>query len=336
MSKISYLFKRVFHMDYGRLARTVKATAEKAGRSRIYIAYDMFRCATKYMAAPADYDLFEFYSLTPDQRETYVTRGINNLLVKKFNDRSLWHIFDNKDEFNTLFAKYIGRDWMKLEPDGFERFADFIEGRTTVFYKPTSLSCGWGIEKIDLTSETDTRALFDRLIAKGGGLIEEQIRQHPEMDRMYSGSVNTIRLVTINDGESVEIVFAFLRVGNGRIVDNLNSGGMAAPIDPQSGRVTHPAADKDYKAYDRHPATDTEFVGFEIPRFAEAVAMVKEAATVEPRMGYVGWDVAITPDGLCLVEANSYPGHDILQLPPHVPEKIGLKPRIEKYINGRS
>lgn len=333
MSKIKYLFQRVCRIDYGRLFRTIRQTADVSGRSRIGIAFDMLRCAIRYTAAPADYALFEFWALTPAQRKTYVTRGVNDRLVKKYNDRSLWHIFDNKAEFNTRYAAYVGRDWMQLAPDGFEAFDAFCSRHSCIFYKPLSLSCGWGIEKIDVASVPDRHALFERLVQKeGGGLIEEQIVQHPEMNRMFPGSVNTIRLVTINDGQDVTVVFSFLRVGNGKFVDNLNSGGMAAPIDPATGVVTHPAADKDYKAYDCHPATGTPFVGFQIPRFAEAVALVKEAATLEPRMGYIGWDIAVTPDGLCLVEANSFPGHDILQLPPHVPDKIGLMSRIERFL----
>jgi len=320
-------------MDYSRLFRTIKHAAAESGRSRVYIALDMLSCALKYTAAPADYNLFEFYNLTPAQRKTFVTRGINDRLVRKYNDKSLWHIFDNKDEFNTLFAKYVGRDWMLLNADNFDAFEKFVKKYPVFFYKPRSLSCGWGIDKISVSEDDNLRDLFDRLMSLGGGLIEQPIIQHSEMMRMYPSSVNTVRLVTINDGNEVDIVFAFLRVGNGgRVVDNLNSGGMAAPINPETGVVTHPAADKDYKAYDVHPATGTSFVGFKIPRFEEAVALAKEAATVEPRMGYVGWDIAVKEDELCLVEANSFPGHDILQLPPHVPEKVGLMSRIERFL----
>lgn len=332
MGKIKYLAQRVAHIDYGRLFRTIKQTAEKADRSKPYIAFDMLRCAVKYTCAPADYALFEFWGLTPEQRKTYVTRGINDRMVKKYNDRAYWHIFDNKNEFNTKFAKYLGRDWMELKADDFDAFDRFLSKHDCVFYKPLSSCCGWGIEKIVTAEVADRKALFDDLLSRGAGLMEERIIQHPDMARMFPDSVNTIRLVTVNNGKEVAVVFAFLRVGNGKFVDNLNSGGMAAPIDPDTGLVTHPAADKDYKAYDRHPATGTEFVGFRVPRFAEAVAMAKEAAQVEPHMGYVGWDVAVTENGLCFVEANSFPGHDILQLPPHVPDKIGLKPRIERFL----
>ncbi len=332
MRRFSYLLKRLIRIDFGRLFRTLKQTSKKSGRSTIYIAFDMLRCAVVYLAAPADYALFEFYNLTKRQRKTFVTRGINDKLVKKYNDKSLWHVFDNKDEFNTVFSKYIGRKWLKLHVDQYEEFSNFVSDKEVIFYKPLSLSCGWGIEKIKLKEHEDKKTLFLDLCSRGDGLVEEQIIQHNIMAKLYPGSVNTVRLVTINNGKEVAVVFAFLRVGNGRVVDNLNSGGMAAPIDPVMGIVTHPAADKDFKAYEVHPETGTAFVGFEIPRFHMAVETVKEAALIVPQMGYVGWDISITPDSLCFVEANSYPGHDILQLPPHVPNKIGLMERIERFL----
>ena len=42
--------------------------------------------------------------------------------------------------------------------------------------------------------------------------------------------------------------------------------------------------------------------------------MCKEAALVVPEIRYVGWDVAITEDDVCLIEGNCYPG--IYQIKP--------------------
>ena len=36
--------------------------------------------------------------------------------------------------------------------------------------------------------------------------------------------------------------------------------------------------------------------------------------------------------GIDIVEGNSYPGHDIYQLPPHRTNGIGVLPRFEKYL----
>ena len=38
-----------------------------------------------------------------------------------------------------------------------------------------------------------------------------------------------------------------MRIGNGKRVDNLNSGGMAVIVDMQTGKISTPGADKDGK-----------------------------------------------------------------------------------------
>ena len=76
-----------------------------------------------------------------------------------------------------------------------KEFDAFLSRHGCVFYKPLNLSCGWGIEKIDVATEPDRRALFDRLMQKGGGLIEEQIVQHPEMNRMFPGVMAFLFLI---------------------------------------------------------------------------------------------------------------------------------------------
>ena len=55
--------------------------------------------------------------------------------------------------------------------------------------------------------------------------------------------------------------------------------------------------------------------------------MVCEAALEIPQIGYMGWDIAFTPNGPVLVEGNEYPGNGLLQLPEHTPDKIGIMPK---------
>ncbi len=94
-----------------------------------------------------------------------------------------------------------------------------------------------------------------------------------------------------------------------------------------------PAADKQYHLYSVHPKTGSKIVGFHIPFWNEAKQMVLEAAKVVEQVGYVGWDVCIGPDGPELIEGNSFPGHDIYQMPNTMaPDYVGLMPRVACYL----
>lgn len=83
---------------------------------------------------------------------------------------------------------------------------------------------------------------------------------------------------------------------------------MYAPVNEQ-GQLYRPAfCDKTGKYYERHPVTGTEITGFQIPLFDQALELCRTASRrVEAHLKYIGWDVAITPDGPVLVEGNNLP-----------------------------
>lgn len=104
------------------------------------------------------------------------------------------------------------------------------------------------------------------------------------------------------------IICAYFRIGNnGKCVDNFNSGGMVAPVDEKTGTVTQLAIDKQKNVYEKHPQTGETIKGFKFPYWNEAIEFCKKACQEIPEMGYVGWDVAFTPEGPLFVEANEFP-----------------------------
>jgi hypothetical protein len=50
------------------------------------------------------------------------------------------------------------------------------------------------------------------------------------MNKLNKSSVNTIRVVTFNENGKSTIITAYLRVGNNKVIDNFNGGGMVVPI----------------------------------------------------------------------------------------------------------
>lgn len=333
MGRIKYLFERILTMNYRGLFETVGKLHKKTGRSSLWLFGDVIQCGIRYGAGYKDYELCEFYNLTDEQRATYVTRAVNNRIVQLLNDPDYYHYVDDKNEFNRLYAPYIHRAWLDMTTASFEAFQTFIEKLNRVISKPIAACCGQGIEIVSKKDFPDLRQMFDHLHSIQSGLIEEVIVQHPDIAVIYPHSVNTYRIVTVLHEGQANVVYAFIRIGNGgRFVDNINAGGMAAPIDLDTGIIQYAAFDKNSNYYETHPYTGHPIVGCRLPFWKEALEMCLAAAHVVPQLGYIGWDIAVTENGPQLIEGNEFPGHDILQMPPHVPDKIGMLPKFKQFI----
>lgn len=330
MNKITYLFKRIADIHYKQMFETVKIAHERCKKPSIVIFFDMIYCGFKYMSGYTDYLVFEFYNLNKEQRKTYITRGENNKIVTALNDKNYWDMFEDKAKFNEVFHNYIGRKWLDLRKSTKDDFINFTNGIKKIVVKPIDGICGRGIDIIEIKENTDCNKLYETLMENKQYMVDEFINQHSDLANIYSGSLNTVRMVTILHNGNAEVVFACLRVGNGKKVDNLNSGGMAAVININTGIIEKPAADKKGFAYYNHPATNESFINFKIPNFEKAVELVKNASLVVPQVGYVGWDVAITDEKVCLIEGNHFPGNDIYQFQVQLDNKIGLLPRFKQ------
>lgn len=335
MGKLSYILGCVTRMDYPELFRTVGKVHKITGKNSVGILADVVKCGLKYGAGFNDYLLCEFYNLTDAQRATYITRSVNNTLVSLLNDREYYHFFDNKSEFYTTFGKYIGRQWLDFGKATQKEFEDFMASRDTIMVKPDSSSGGFGVNKLSKGDFPSLAAMYQKLKEEHIGVIEDVLQQHEVLNQLNPSSINTLRVVTILNESGPHIVYAHIRIGNSdRPVDNLHSGGMFAPIDLGKGVIQYPAYDKARHTYTEHPRTHTTIQGFAIPYWEEAKAMCLEASQIVPQMRYVGWDVAITPNGPVFVEGNNLPGYDILQMPPHTPDKIGMLPRFREFVKG--
>lgn len=330
MEKIKYLFKRILKLDYSNMIKIAKAVSKKTNKNLLFILFDMTKCGLKYQAGYYDYQEFEFYNLNKEQRETYLTRGKNNEIIKKFNDKSKFYIFDNKEEMYKIYNKFLKRQWMVLNENNYNDFLDFFKQNKVIIVKPIDGEGGKGIEKYEYINDEESKIVYSSLLFKKQLLVEQCIKQHPDMNKLYNKSVNTLRMFTFYKDGQAYFLQAILKVGNGGVVDNFSSGGMYTYVDDE-GTVYAEAIDQMDNKYYKHPISNETIVGFKVPMFKEAVGMVKEAAKVVPEMGYIGLDVAISEDGPVLVEGNCYPG--VFQVKPSLVEKKeGIIPKYNKVM----
>ncbi len=322
MGKVKYLIKRISRMNFGNFFKMVDKVHGKTGKNKLFIFFDMVHCGIKFQAGYVDYDLFEMYTMTEKQRATVITRGINNSLIKKYNDPEEMRVLHDKARFNERFSAYLGRDWLKLTPDNFDDFKEFAGKHSEFIAKPVGLACGQGVEVVNV-SDRDLSEVFGKLLANGQLLLEERVVQCKELAKIHPDSINTLRVVTLN----AKVVIAFLRIGNKHYnVDNFNHEGLAAPIDINDGIIKFKALKKSGELYENHPLTGEPILGISIPRWPEIVEFCEKAAREIPKVGYIGWDVCVRENDLVFIEANEFPGHDIYGLPPHRDSNEGVLP----------
>ena len=330
MKRIKYILGRILKMDYKNMFKIAKKVSKRSHINMFVIIIDMVKCGFKYGAGYYDYQEFEFYRLTDEERRTYLTRTKNNLIISKYNNKNDFYLFDQKDKFNELFKDFLQRDYMVINGKNLEEFKKFVHKHKIIIVKPIDGEGGHGIMKYEVTEDANVDVLYDTLIKCNQLLVEDCIKQHRKINTLYSGSVNTMRLFTFLDGDEVNVLNSVFKLGNGGVTDNFSSGSMYTFLNDE-GVVIAPAVDQNDDVYEYHPITKKDIYGFKVPFYEEACQMVKEAAKVVPSVRYVGWDVAITNKGPVIIEGNCFPG--VFQIRPSFDRShTGIIPKYKKYM----
>lgn len=335
MGNIRFTLSRIKGIKTAIVFDTVKRVSERCGKSYIFILLDIIWCGLRYSAGFTDYDVFNMERTNAKQRKTFITRGINDDFVKLLNQKDYRHYFENKDEFNVAFANFLNRDWMAVDKGKDEEFERWMSNKDVLIAKPRAEMCGKGIQKLYLKDFEDEKALFKYLLNSDCDLVEECLEQHEILNEIYQNSVNTIRLVTVHRNGKSKVICSFFRTGkSGNYVDNFISGGLLTRVDIETGKLMFDAVDHEGVIYSEHPDTKIKIKGFQLPMWSDCIEMALNAAAVIPQVGYVGWDIAVTPNGPALIEGNEFPGHVMYQLPAHTPDNYGLLPLFNKVIFG--
>ncbi len=180
-----------------------------------------------------------------------------------------------------------------------------------LFFRPPSDYGGKGcfkMTKLDLQNNLED--LYKNLV-HGNFVHTKVIKQHDDINKIHSKSVNTLRIVSLLTLEgNIEIISAFIRFGVGdSVVDNATSGGFFVGIDLENGVLKpkgHYLPEHGGKEITEHPDSGYKFEGFKIPYYKEVCDLVLDTARIIPD-GLIGWDVAITPNGPIIIEANAEP-----------------------------
>lgn len=260
-----------------------------------------------------DYFVYEFYKKSNFERNEYITEKRLSKIVKYFNREPKISFIRDKVTFNLRFSKYINRDWLDPSTATLDEFTNFVKNNDEIIVKPRYGHGGKGIQLLNMEDiEEDYKYHFEKL-SKGNVILEEKLQQGGVLGNLNPSSVNTIRLVVLNTGDSIEFISAVLRMGNGNsITDNVSNEetrGLAAQIDIKSGIVFLPAKDIKGDNYIYHPISKIKIVGIRVPEWEKILSQIRMIAESIPEVRYTGWDIAVCEGGkIAIIEGNTYVG----------------------------
>lgn len=303
--------------------------------SAVGYCIDALRCSARHGASPENYFVLRFYALDEEQRGRFLTSGRSKAVDAALNraaTREDKRMIGRKELFNEGFRGLVKRDFLYVPEHDFQQFTAFLRRHEQFMLKPTGGTMGRGIEMLS-TAEVEPEALYGRC-REQKLLLEEVIRQHPALEAVNPSCVNTVRINAARafDG-SVRLIGACLKCGGaGAVTDNFHTGGVAYPLDLETGKVTGPGRNNvEIKDYVCHPGTEFTMPGFAVPYWQEVKACVVQGMNRAPSLGYVGWDVAVTPQGPELIEGNyHWPGGNIIQF-----DGVGKYPMILECLGER-
>ena len=297
--------------------------AEKTGWPLGKVHLEINRTKAKCGIVYEDYRIFNFHKLTLDEQAKYITREPFTRMRLYYNDYIQYSkYFDDKAGFNRKFGDFNHRVWFENNPservseneayyvNNLEEFAEKFKGISRIIFKPSDSMQGAGIETMELGTEDDPErpakleAAWKRLQELPTGVVEQYIIQHPAMAAFAPQSVNTVRFASLNFHGEFVALFATIRLGMGQVVDNFHAGGITVPVDVNTGMALMPAVNLDGKQFETHPLSGIKIEGFKVPNWDIVRETVKQATGRVEGVNMVGWDLAITPEGVELIEGN--------------------------------
>lgn len=335
---ISYY--RLFDNKY---YKTGIAMAKKAieSRKKEFASYnvkaivrDMLYCLHRFGFSFQDYCIYRFMERTVQCRDTFIADKLRYHYCDLLNDPTVEHLMTDKYACYQKYKKFFERDVVGCycESDR-DAFLSFVKKHDRFIFKPLEGHSGHGV-KIISSCEIDAGSFYSEMLKKGVFIVEELIEQGKELAEMHPQSVNSLRVVTFVIGKEVHIMGVTWRIGVGNsVMDNAGSGGIYASVDFEHGFVQTDAVNYIGEHFNIHPDTGVQIVGYRMPRWDEALALIHEMATTMKGTTLVSWDIAYSTKGWLMVEANDNGDWSIIQSNQLVGKKAELYAYMDKYFS---
>lgn len=321
--------------EYFRYSRNIH---KKINKNFIFVFFDMIFCRLICKIGPKYYVLFSLYNKTYKERKNYILNPCVHRYQESLNPKEFRYLAYNKFEFHNkcldngiptpeilaVIDRRKGHYESVSHISSKEQLCKFLqenEGKELVF-KLNEGSYGENLKAI----KVDRHQFYDvggkRFIS-----LDELCQFYLGEDKVFivqprlypasflngvvlNNSLSTIRIATyVDNNGDVLVLYAYIKIPNGSNVhDNFNAGNFACNINLQNGTLENAfcsigAKDKVVE-YVNHPVSGEKFSDITIRQWEEVLNDTKSAAKKFLPLRTLGWDVALTDNGVFFIETN--------------------------------
>lgn len=296
--------------------------------------YNLYSMDLKGRANTTDPNYIDYHTFYLERNKVNALSSPNDNHIILLRDKHLMSTFLDYYSVPTAVNIAVIFDGVTYDMKGNQRkFSELVDlENVDYFLKKVDGECADGVFHI-----TSMDQLENFKFLSGKYVLQERVIQHPEMNVLWDGAINTCRVCTLYDGKNVSILSAVLRVGTkaSRPVDNWAHGGISVGVHEDGRLVDFGVYKPGYggRAYE-HPDTGVKFCEFIIPEYEEVKKLCIKAHLLMREIPAIGWDIAITPNGPLIIEGNDNWEISLMQASNH-----GLKKEwnqfIKDYTNNR-
>lgn len=258
--------------------------------------------------------------------------SVNSPMTAMCRDKLLFHTYCHNyglpvPQLLGVLSRYGSRSANGHALDDFEELLAFVRNilPPTFIAKPRGGNMGRGVQLSgtkagkdgDISPELLARNLSE-LATREDFLLEQRLEAHPDICTLTgTDAISSVRVVSMVPYQGApQVLSAYFRViTHDAITDNIShaegdgySGNILAYPNIDTGVVESAFLPKsngvDRTLIDTHPLTGEPLRGFILPFWPEVHDLVTKAASRFLPLRVIGWDVAITPLGPVLIEAN--------------------------------
>ncbi len=323
--RLIYLGYYLRQMDWQQFKKFMAHVQTKNGWTKMQQWRYIIRDSLRFNISILEYYQFRFFDITDAEKAAWAGTGTMYEFQRTVNPPATRGLLHDKRLFYKAYRQFFRHELYTLPElqSSPESVRQLLQQNDRLVFKDATGNCGVGVS-IEPAANLAPDQLLSHMRREGFDVVETYVRQHPALNALSPSAVNTVRVITqITTSGEYEVLGCRLRISVSSPVDNLAAGNMAASIDRKTGIVNGPGVFSDITRdpVEVHPITNCPIVGFQVPFWAETLAMVHDASLLHPENRSIGWDIAITEDGPGLIEGN----HDWCKLVWQLPINQGLK-----------